>query len=296
MSKDLPTESDLDAAYEYAISKLCTEIPETIGEPGITIWDKTEKNCKVTRKGCRPDKKNPLSQPFFHKNGEKVIYSEFDSLYGEFWKKRPPGYYVWRTTDKDPRKFVCAPGNFLMQQWCEFPNMRGEPTPGITDVHPFEYKVINGVEQCEITRDYCEKSKGVRYENKDCVVPKLQQLAEFWSSSVLVRHQNRKRASDKRLKKNIKLLYKDFPVKNLNVYIYEWNEIAYTTYGYSGYDIGFIADELDSKYIIYDPNGYKQINLTLKDETILKIKLFLNIKDEIINFSDNNNTNGTRGI
>jgi hypothetical protein len=289
MSKDIPTEADFDAAYEYAISKLCTEIPETLGEPGITIWDKVEKKCKVSEKGCRPDKKNPLSQPFFHTNGEKIEYSKNDPIYGKFWERRPPGYYVMRTTDKEPRKIVCAPGNFLMQQWCEYPKTRAEgDVPGVTDVHPFKYKIINGVEYCEITKKYCEESKGVEYINKDCVVPKSQQLLEFWSSTVLVRNAKRKRASDKRLKKNIKLLYSNFPVKGINVYVYEWNGTAHTLYGYSGYDFGFIADELDTKYIINDSHGYKFINLDFDDDNMKKMNIFLKLKEEIFSVYNNN--------
>lgn len=41
MSKDLPTAEDITAAHNYAVSLLCTEIPDKYGEPGITRWDFT---------------------------------------------------------------------------------------------------------------------------------------------------------------------------------------------------------------------------------------------------------------
>tara|TARA_Y100000389_G_C17383628_1_gene475762 strand:- start:65 stop:928 length:864 start_codon:yes stop_codon:yes gene_type:complete len=283
MTKDIPTAEDLNAAYEYALQKLCTEIPETVGEPGITKWDKNINACMVTEKGCQPEIRNPLSQPFFHKNGEKIEYSEDDPIYGEFWKIRPPGYYVMRTTKNSPDVPVCAPGNYLMQQWCEFPETRADKkVPGVTNVPPFKYRIENGVEYCDITQAYCH-DKGVDYKDGDCFVPYSQKVAEFWSSTVLVRNAKRKkRASDIRLKKNIKQLRKDFPVKGVDIYIYEWNDVAHGVYGFSGYDFGLIADYIDPKYIEYDPLGYKVINMEYDDETMKRIKLFMTLKDEII--------------
>jgi len=280
MTKDTPVEEDFTAAHDYAMSKLCLEIPEKYGEPGITEWGNYDKVCRVSKKGCQPDVRNPLSQPMFGSGGEYIEYDENDSMFGEFWKKTPPGYHVWRTTKKSPKTEVCARGNFLMQQWCESPKTRSDKEePGVTNVPPFEYKLVNGVEQCHIPKSYCD-SKGVSYdaENKDCYVPDSQKVAEFFSSTVMVRSG---RASDKRLKNNITLVRKDFPVDGINVYTFQWNDIALTTYGYSGYDVGFIADELDEKYIRYDPHGYKTINVSIQDETMRKIYAFLKIKDSI---------------
>ena len=89
--------------------------------------------------------------------------------------------------------------------------------------------------------------------------------------------------SDKRLKDNIKLIKKDFPHKGINVYTFEWNHIALTTYGLSGEDIGFIADELNPKYIYTDDLGFKHININIEDEYMDKISAFLKIKDSIKN-------------
>ena len=284
MTKDVPTEEDFNAAHVYAMSKLCLDIPETFGEPGLTEWDDHDKVCRISRKGCQPEVNNPLTQPLYDSGGGYIEYEEDDPMFGEFWKKMPPGYYVWRTTKKSPRKEVCARGNFLMQQWCEAPKTRSEKEePGITNVPPFEYKVVNGVEECHIPKAYCD-SKGVSYdaENKDCFVSDSQKVAEFFSSTVMVRSG---KASDKRLKNNITLIKKDFPVEGIHVYSFEWNEIAYTTYGYSGYDVGFIADELDEKYIKYDPHGFKMININYQDDTMKKIYAFLKIKDTVKNIS-----------
>jgi Tfp pilus assembly protein PilE len=59
--------------------------------------------------------------------------------------------------------------------------------------------------------------------------------------------------SDRRLKDDIKKIgeYED-----LNVYIWRWNEVAMTTYGYMGMQVGFMSDELDREYIDVDVYGY----------------------------------------
>lgn len=275
-----PTEDDFNAAHAYAMGKLCTEIPDTFGEPGITEWDTYDKVCRISRKGCQPDVRNPLSQPMFDSNGGYIQYDDNDAMFGDFWKRFQPGYYVWRTTKKNPKREVCARGNFLMQQWCEAPKTRSEKEePGITNVPPFKYTIVNGVEQCEIPPEYC-RAKGVDYKDKDCVVSDSQKVAEFFSSSVLVRSQ---RASDKRLKKNIRVLRRDFIEKGIHVYVYEWNDVAATVYGLQGLDIGFVADDLDPKYVVVDALGYKTINTAVEDDTMRKIYAFLKIKDTLKN-------------
>lgn len=278
----VPTPEELNDAHEYAMSKLCSEIPENYGDAGITDWDDYEKVCKITKKGCQPDVKNPISQPIFSSNGDFMEYDENDEKYGEFWKIYQPGYYVWRTTKNSPRTPVCARGNYLMQRWCEAPKSRYDKRqPGITDVPPFEYVIKNGEERCEITKAYCD-AKGVYFDSdsKDCYVPEHQKWAEFFTGSVLIR-QNR--ASDSRLKKNIKLLRKNFPLEGIHLYYYEWNDIAATTYGLVGVDIGFLADEFDPKYIEIDPNGFKTININIKDDNMNKIYAFLSIKNSLKN-------------
>ena len=43
--KRIPTETELDKAYDYAMKKLCTEIPSKYGKPGLTRWNEREKVC-----------------------------------------------------------------------------------------------------------------------------------------------------------------------------------------------------------------------------------------------------------
>jgi hypothetical protein len=62
--------------------------------------------------------------------------------------------------------------------------------------------------------------------------------------------------SDRRLKQDIVFMG---TYKGYNVYKWKWNEIAMSTYGYSGSEIGFLADELESKYIATDSYGYKYL-------------------------------------
>jgi hypothetical protein len=66
--------------------------------------------------------------------------------------------------------------------------------------------------------------------------------------------------SDRRLKDEITLIGKH---RGYNVYRWVWNDIATSTYGYRGSEIGFLADELEPKYIGTDTYGYKY----LKDGT-----------------------------
>src|SRR6056300_180183 len=58
---------------------------------------------------------------------------------------------------------------------------------------------------------------------------------------------------DRRLKDDIKKIGE---YEGLNVYIWRWNEVAMTTYGYMGMQVGFMSDELDREYIDVDVYGY----------------------------------------
>lgn len=282
MSRSVPTTDELNDAHLYAMSKLCTEIPDKFGAPGGTVWDDREKKCRITERGCEARVTNPISQPMFTASGEYITFSNDDRTFGDFWKKNPPGFYVWKATANSGGQRVCARANFLLWQWCEIPRSRAENhEPGITNTPRFEYNIRNGQEECYIPKEYCD-SKGVNYNatTRDCYVSNKQKIAEFFTGSVYIRSQ---RASDKKLKNNIRLLKKDFPVKGINVYIYEWNYVALTSYGLYGNDIGFIADELDPKYIYYDDLGYKHINTDIDDELMQKISAFLDIKDKLKN-------------
>jgi hypothetical protein len=65
--------------------------------------------------------------------------------------------------------------------------------------------------------------------------------------------------SDRRLKNNVKRLNIKSPIPGLDLYTWTWNEIAMSTYGLKGRDIGFIADEIPDKYISMDVYGYEYI-------------------------------------
>ena len=284
--KRIPTETELDKAYDYAMKKLCTEIPSKYGKPGLTRWNEREKVCDITFSGCQESITNPISQPAFTSNGRFRNFSPGHNTFGKFWERSPPEQLAWRVTKNSGGQKVCARANTLLYQWCHFPETRADKhTPGITNVPRFQYNIRNGKEECMITKKYCDE-KGVDFvdqqTNKDCKVSTSQKVAEFFSGSVLVRNQKRKRAqSDKRLKKNIKLIKKNFPVPGLNLYTFDWNDNALLTYRLQGSDVGFLADEFDPKYVEVDKFGYKHLKLDVDDETMNKVYAYLKIKDVV---------------
>lgn len=286
MSKSVPTHKELDDAQDYALSKLCTEIANRFSAPGITEWDGQRKVCMITKGGCQASVTNPLSRQAFNAGGEYIKFDEHHPVFGEFWKKHPAGYYSWKVTKNSGGKSVCSPSNYLMERWCKSPETRldGKFKRGVTDTVPLNWTVRNGKEVCEITEEYC-RSKGVSYDaqTRNCFVSDAQQVAEFFTGSVFIREQNiKKYTSDKRLKKNIVLVRKNYPVKGVNVYAFEWNDTARRLYGHTGGDTGFLADELDPKYIVTDSHGFKNINLSYDDDTMQKIYTFLKIKNLFI--------------
>jgi len=287
MSKSVPTHKELDDAQDYALSKLCTEIADRFGAPGITEWDGQRKVCMITKRGCQASVTNPLSRQAFNAGGEYIKFDEHHPVFGEFWKKHPAGYYSWKVTKNSGGKSVCSPSNYLMERWCKSPETRldGKFKRGVTDTVPLNWTVRNGKEVCEITKEYCRSSKGVSYDTqtRNCFVSDAQQVAEFFTGSVFIREQNIKNyTSDKRLKKNIVLVRKNYPVKGVNVYAFEWNDTARRLYGHTGGDTGFLADELDPKYIVTDSHGFKNINLSYDDDTMQKMYTFLKIKNLLI--------------
>jgi hypothetical protein len=63
------------------------------------------------------------------------------------------------------------------------------------------------------------------------------------------------------------------------VYIWDWNEIAMSTYGLKGEDIGFIADEIDDKYVSKDGIGFEFIRSgTPVSNALIKFKSRYNLK------------------
>ena len=116
---------------------------------------------------------------------------------------------------------------------------------------------------------------------RDCYVSKAQKVKEFFVGSVITRRS--RRASDTRLKKNVELHTKEFPIAGINVYTYEWNDLAATTYGYVGGDVGFLADEFPEEYTGVDEFGFKYIMTDIQDEFMLKVHAFLLIVENIKN-------------
>jgi hypothetical protein len=268
---------DYTPSEEYAISKLCTDIPSKFA-PGLTEWDASTKTCRITDIGCTPSNTNPISRYMYSDNGEDLVFSSEDRVFGAFWKYWNPDMFVKKVTKNSPTKAVCSRGNSLFYKWLKFPEKRSDtPKPGVTNQVPFDYEIVNGVEKGRIPKAYCD-THGENYDdiNFNCYVPKWQQLAELFSSAYLVR---KARVSDKRLKTNIKFIKTIAPGADL--YTYTWTDKAKQIYGNSGVDIGFIADRLDPKYIIVDEFGYKNINTDIEDATMQRISAFLILKNTI---------------
>jgi hypothetical protein len=192
-----PTIEELDAASEYAASKLCLEIPSKI-TPGLTIWDDKMKKCRITKNGCAASVGNPLSVYSFSVNGTLLDWTTLNAspALKRFWEVTPPEHLVWKLTSQS-KEPVCARANFKLQQFCEFPGQRtsknddafaGNTGKGNTNVPPFKYMVRNGKETCIIGKDYCD-AKGISYDanKEECFVPLAQEISEFLLSSYLVR-------------------------------------------------------------------------------------------------------------
>ena len=81
--------------------------------------------------------------------------------------------------------------------------------------------------------------------------------------------------SDRRLKKDVKKSKLKSPIAGLDLYTWTWNEIAMSTYGLKGRDFGFIADEIQDKYISKDVYGYEYIK---KDSPVHKALVKLKSK------------------
>lgn len=270
--------SHIQDAEDYAMSKLCTEIPSKYGS-NLTEWDPKSKSCKLTDKGCTPSESNPLSRYMYTSSGEPMSFDQNDRNFGPFWKYWNVDMYVKKLTTKSPNTPVCSRGNSLLYQWCKYPEKRAPtPTPGLTNQVSFDYNIKNGSETCEVTEAYC-KAHGVDYKNQTCYVSKGQKIGEFFASEVLVR---RAKVSDQRLKNNIKFIKTIVP--GVDLYSFIWSEKAERLYGNKGLDIGFIADKLDKKYITIDSLGYKNINTNINDKNMNMIRSFLSMKQAFLKY------------
>ena len=85
--------------------------------------------------------------------------------------------------------------------------------------------------------------------------------------------------SDRRLKTNIRRINVKSPIRGLNVYLWDWNEIAMSPYGLRGRDVGFIADEIEDKYVTKDVLGFEFIRQgTPVYDALKKFKSQYNLK------------------
>jgi hypothetical protein len=279
----IPTDAEIAAADNYALSKLCTEIPEKYGN-GLTTWDTNSKSCKITPHGCKADKNNPISQATFTDGGEPFDFNPYHRTFKTFWKYYAPEFLVMKKTASSPNKEVCSRGNDQLYNWCTFPQNRdNKHKAGVTDAEPFVYGVIDGKETCIIPKAYCD-GKGISYnsENQECYISKDQKVAEFISTPSLVRSGKARAVSDRRLKTNVRLLRKDYIRPGVHLYTFDWTEQALYMYGKSEVgDIGFIADELPKEWVDEDHNGFKRINLDYDHTDVLKIKVFLELKKKL---------------
>jgi hypothetical protein len=290
--KDVPSMEELEEAENYALSKLCTEIPNTIG-PGLTRWNSTKKVCEITKQGCDPFKRgNLMSVSKYDPNtGEEYTPRVQNQRQRDFLKYWNPDFYVMKKI-KNSRKEVCARGNFLLFQWCEFPKTRGGGAfqKGITNVPKFNYNVRAGKETCDIPKSYCD-SKGVSYSDskRDCYVKGSQKVGEFFASPAMVRMG---KVSDVRLKYDIVPMKHDWFGEGVHLYTFKWRPQATQLYGLSGEDGGCLADELPESHINIDENGFKNLNFDLNTPLMIKIRNFTYMKNgfEKILLNDNKDT------
>jgi len=189
-----PTPEELEAADEYALSKLCVDIPSRF-ETGLTTWDANMKKCRITKAGCES---SPLSLNSFSPTGQILDYKKMNVSENtkNFWEVAPPEHLVYKVV-KGSRSAVCARANYKLQQFCQFPSMRssknegtfgGSVGKGYNLGPPLAYGVLNGQETCTIGKDYCD-FKGVSYDsvNKQCYVSGVQQLGESLVGETLIR-------------------------------------------------------------------------------------------------------------
>ena len=281
---DVPSAELLAEAESYAMRVLCTEIPITVGR-GLTKWDSVRSKCEITRAGCTPSIENPISQsPIYNDKGEEVEPNMNHRSFSKFWKYMPPEFLVMKTTKFSKLSEVCARGNAMLQQWCEYPSLRAPKRQhGVTNVaNQFIYTIRNGKESCIIPREYCSEDKGVGYDDnkKQCKLAEGQKFVEqFLISPGLYREI--KLASDKRLKTNIQKIKDDYFGTGKHLYKFDWTQQAKLFYNLNrDNDFGPIADEFPSEFVEIDEHGFK--NIILDRQGLEKLNIFLTLKNKLL--------------
>ena len=285
----IPTAEDLTAAHNYAMMKMCTEIPKEYGA-NLTYWNESDKTCRITQTGCNADLDwNPLSKRMFNSDGEYIDqkYTK-NTRFKKIWARKPPQDLSWKKLSDNT--MGCGKTNFLFRNFCENPVSRStKQTRGLTTgVPPLDMVIKDGKEYCRISKAYCD-AKGISYNSskEECYVPTGQFIAEMLTGTVLVRdiRSGDSSVSDRRLKTNIRIYKKDFFGPGIHMYVYNWNDTAQHLYNKNeNVDIGIIADDLPEDLVYYDCYGYKNIDLSKKttSNTITLISIFYDIKNIFI--------------
>ena len=200
----IPTQAQLEAAEQYALKHMCAG-PQSITSqfgPNLTYWDDIQNRCRVGAMGCRASNSSPFSREPYNADGSinNSIENETNPKIKAFWAYKGwlPDYYVWKNVGKNTVKPVCARGNTMLKQWCEFPSTRKAETSGavagsgVDDAPPFIYDIRNGHETCYITPEYC-RFKGLDFKGIDeqgnpehCFKSEMDKIFGMFASDVLV--------------------------------------------------------------------------------------------------------------
>ena len=273
--------SDFKEAEEYAMKKLC-EVPNTY-QLGSTYFDENSKACKITKKACEFESGQSIfSQPTYDLNGN-LIKRSFTGLKkrNEFWKFYPPDQLTWKQTSTG--RDGCTRSNFILYNFCEVPKLRmgGKTQAGITDNDlRLDYVVSQGKETCAIPKSYCD-AKGISYDSgkQKCVVPYSQKFGEFFGGTTLSRSiRSGKTPSDRRLKRDLKVVRSNILGPGINLYSFYWNDYAIGMFNLpQTIQIGFVAQELPKDMVTTDLSGIKYINLESSNPLTKYIKLCINL-------------------
>ncbi len=182
----------------------------------------------------------------------------------------------------------------------------------VTNVPPYYYDDTNG--KCYTTKTYCnqfgnkfgkqkdyllfsnckETTDEIINTDKDCCVDLGTSIGQFFLGKTItecIKDPSKKGCflvdrileffCDARLKKNVKLLKKNF-LPGINIYLFEWNDVASKLYKLQGKSIGFMSHEIEQKYpalVQKDRYGYEFLkydsSLCNRDKTFKKICVFM---------------------
>ena len=274
----VPSEELIRASELYALERLCTLIPSEY-DKGLTQWDSRAGKCRYTPKGCTPSATNPLSQLTFTSSGMPADFPVDHPKFGNIWQHYVPDMYVMKSTSTSGGRPICARGNSLVYQWCQYPQTRGggEQIPGLTTVPKFRYQIVNGEETCVIPEEYCALHN-YNYDpiKMECIKPIGLEIADFFGIGQFIQYMNSRgyerplkldadtlfaisEASDSRLKDQIQIRVRDYAGPGLHLYSFTWKPWVVQLYGKHGPDVGFIADTLPRNWVEVDGHGYKNI-------------------------------------